>query len=177
MKNRIMIDLETMGNGPTAAIVSIGAVSFNSTGATDDGLYIPVNLQSCVDAGLSIDVDTVQWWMQQSAEARSALDDSRSIPLKDALTKLDFYTTSWPSEIEIWGNGADYDNVILASAYRACKMETPWKFWQNRCYRTLKNLAPQIKMERHGTHHNALDDAISQAEHAASIIKHLGIDE
>lgn len=177
MKNRIMIDLETMGTGPDAAIVSIGAVRFDTNGPTDKGLGIPVDLQSCITHGLTIDASTVQWWLRQSDEARKGVTRLFTETLDCTLTALSEYIAAKDGDLEIWGNGADFDNVILASAYRACRLETPWTFWQNRCYRTLKNLAPQIKMERTGTHHNALDDAISQARHAARILKHLGIEE
>jgi inhibitor of KinA sporulation pathway (predicted exonuclease) len=45
-------------------------------------------------------------------------------------------------------------------------MQAPWKFYNDRCYRTLKAMYPHIKMpKRTGTHHNALDDAISQVNH------------
>ena len=40
-------------------------------------------------------------------------------------------------------------------------------------YRTLKNLLPYIEMERVGEHHNALDDAKSQALHAIKLLKEL----
>lgn len=70
----------------------------------------------------------------------------------------------------LWGNGSDFDNVILASAYRSCNLEVPWKFWNNRCYRTVKALRPDIKIHRSGTYHNALDDAVSQAEHLMRMI-------
>lgn len=46
MKN-IMLDLETMGNGSKAAIVSIGAVFFNPlTGETGSEFYQVVSINS-----------------------------------------------------------------------------------------------------------------------------------
>ena len=33
----------------------------------------------------------------------------------------------------LWGNGSDFDNAILANAYRAIGQQQPWKFWNNRC--------------------------------------------
>ncbi len=75
--------------------------------------------------------------------------------------------------VKIWGNGADFDNVILTSAYKRNDLELPWRYTNNRCYRTLKSLYPEIKLERSGTHHNALDDAISQANHLMSIFSHI----
>jgi len=75
----------------------------------------------------------------------------------------------------VWGNGADFDLPILAAAYKAAGGPPPWKPYNGRCYRTLKNLAPSIKLERQGTHHQALDDAVCQAKHLIKIVEHLGI--
>lgn len=74
-------------------------------------------------------------------------------------------------KVRIWGNGADFDNVILASVYKRIGMEQPWLYRNNRCYRTLKALHPEIPIERVGTHHNAVDDAESQARHLLAIMR------
>lgn len=42
-------------------------------------------------------------------------------------------------------------------------LELPWKFWNDRCYRTVSAGFP--RRQQTGTHHNALDDAISQTKH------------
>lgn len=69
--NHLMIDLETMGNKPSAPIVSIGAVIFDpSTGEFGPDFYRVVSLKSSVDGGAVPDADTIMWWMQQSEEAR-----------------------------------------------------------------------------------------------------------
>jgi hypothetical protein len=71
--------------------------------------------------------------------------------------------------LQIWGNGADFDNVILSSAYRNTGHVTPWGTYKNRCYRTIKSANRHVAMARTGTHHNALDDAKSQAQHLIRI--------
>jgi hypothetical protein len=50
-------------------------------------------------------------------------------------------------------------------------MRLPWKYWRNRCYRTLKNLHPEVPIERTGIYHRALDDARSQAVHAMQLLR------
>lgn len=59
---------------------------------------------------------------------------------------------------------------MLASAYRRDGSKTPWRYTNDRCYRTIKSLYPHIPMERTGTHHNAADDAASQAAHLIAIM-------
>ncbi len=160
----VMLDLETMGNGSRAAIIAIGAVAFDHTGVKDR-FYRQVNLQSSMAAGMECDASTVMWWMQQSEQARAAFkDDEKAKPLAEAL--IDFMGFCIANDVAgMWGNGAAFDNAILSSAYRLCGVEQPWKFWNDKCYRTIKGLYPDIRIVRKGTHHNALDDALSQAEH------------
>lgn len=170
----IMIDLETMGTRPDAPIIAIGAVMFDHIEGggkvyADQGFYVNVDLQSAVTTGAKIDPSTVMWWLQQSKEARAAFD-TKGVDLVAALDKLDaWFDSHWANGREsaygVWGNGASFDNVILAESYKRLGMTPPWPFWKDRCYRTVKSMYPEVKMERSGTHHNALDDAISQAKH------------
>ena len=162
--NNIMLDLETMGNTSNSAIIAIGAVRFNED--VIDRFYEVVDLKSCTDVGLEIEPSTVMWWMQQSEEARDKFK-AEAISLNEALIKF----AKWIGEDAIvWGNGAAFDNVILANAYRKILYPQPWKFWNDRCYRTVKNLHPEIEMERVGTYHCAVDDAESQARHLMRIL-------
>lgn len=163
-----MVDLETLGNGSHAVIISIGAVEFDpDTGLIGRGFYETVDPQSCVDAGLKMDASTVMWWMQQDAAARAAFDR----PGRHLNAVLLDFAIWFPEGADLWGNGATFDNVILGNAYRAVSFNRPWKFSNDRCYRTLKNLRPDIELVRTGTHHNALDDAKTQAQHAVRILQ------
>lgn len=169
----VMVDLETLGKGPNAVIVSIGAAKFDAlTGVSEDTFYVVVDPETSVAAGLEMDASTVVWWMSQREDARKVFQDPTMIPLEAALTR---FSAWYPEGAALWGNGASFDNTILANAYSKTGITSPWKFWDDRCYRTLKNLSPALYHERMGTHHNALDDAIFQAEHAVKILTALGI--
>lgn len=176
----MMVDLETLGKRPGCALLSIGAVAFDpGTGEIDkDGFYTVVSRKSCKKAKLHEDPSTMAWWNDQNEQARKVFAEveAKEAPLlKQALVDFNLYLTSFgpAKQVKVWGNGADFDNAILTVAYAAVGVQMPWDFWNNRCYRTLKNLAPQIKMARTGTYHNALDDARSQAEHAVKIWRQL----
>jgi hypothetical protein len=163
----VMLDLETLGNRPGSVILAIGAVRFGA-GRLGEEFYTRVDPQSCIDAGLQMDVSTVMWWMQQSDEARAEVC-REGIPLPQALGKFTAWLLSL-QESDVWGNGASFDNTVLVAAYRACRMELPWPFWRDRCYRTAKALHPHVRLQRSGTHHNALDDAKTQALHLMEIL-------
>jgi exodeoxyribonuclease VIII len=172
MRN-VMLDLETMGNGPNAAIVAIGAVAFDiETGTIGDKFYKLVDLTTAVDCGGVMDASTVMWWVQQGQGARLALVADAATHLRGALDMFaDWLTkTTNGQEPHVWGNGAAFDNVILASAYRNAGKPQPWKHWNDRCYRTVKALYPAVKLERTGTHHIAVDDAESQARHLIAML-------
>ena len=108
--------------------------------------------------------------MTQSREARDLFNASPAWPLDAALRAFAQFVKGAAG---VWGNGADFDNPILAAAYRRLNMPLPWGAYAGRCYRTLKSLRPDIRLERQGTHHNALDDAVSQAEHAVRLLRAL----
>ena len=175
MMNNIMLDLETMGNGPMAAIVAIGAVEFD-IGTCELGreFYRVVDLESSMRLGGVVDASTVMWWLGQSLEARCGINPKfGKCSLSNAL--IDF--RGWVmqgvedcDDVLRWGNGATFDNVILSSAYRNAELERPWRHWGDRCYRTVKSFFPQTPIERIGVHHNALDDAKSQALHLIEMI-------
>ncbi|MBT4838222.1 MAG: 3'-5' exoribonuclease [Methylococcales bacterium] len=165
---QIMIDLETMSTKSNAVIISIGAVAFNSGGVFDQ-FYENIDIESSARFGLDICPKTIKWWMKQSDEARKPLTEN-VLDIENALIEFALWVNSRVGEeAKIWGNGADFDNVILSSAYSATELQQPWKYWNNMCFRTLKNQYPEIKHCHEGVKHNALADAQSQAEHAIKI--------
>ena len=164
--NNIMLDLETLDTRPTAAILSIGAVFFDKSGLGRE-FYCTITLDSCMTTGLSVSGDTFRWWMSRPAEARKALFiDPRE--LDDALAGFRVWVSTYSDDdetVKVWGNGADFDNAILQHAYAKIGEPAPWKFWNNRCYRTTCDVLSAGPHKQEGTHHNALDDAKSQAKH------------
>lgn len=167
-----MLDLETMGTDPNAAIIAIGAVEFDiTTQEVGERFYAVVDLVSSVESGGVIDPSTVLWWMKRSEEARSEFSHGGEI-LEIALQKFSAWMENRGKreDVRVWGNGAAFDNVILATAYRCNRLQLPWTVWNDRCYRTVKALNPTVKMQRTGTHHNAVDDAESQARHMIALL-------
>lgn len=166
-----MLDLETLGTKPGCVIASIGAVTFSREGVTTK-FYCRVDIEDSFRKGFLIDPATVKWWMLQSETARQEIagNTQDDTGIQGALQMFRGYLNSYDGEVCVWGNGASFDNAILSHAYAHLDMEQPWKFWNDRCYRTLKSLHPEIPMpKRVGTHHNALDDAESQALHLITL--------
>ena len=165
---QVMLDLETMSVRSNAAIASIGAVKFEVGTGTVDQFYRTVDLRTCKAVGLHIDPETVEWWNKQSKEARQALLKD-NVSLNQALD--DFTEWFGRSSLPTWGNGAGFDNVIMENAYAACNIKRPWRPWEDRCYRTIKNIIQVPADERQGVYHNALDDALHQTRHLLKILE------
>jgi DNA polymerase III epsilon subunit-like protein len=176
-----MIDVETLGLRPNAALLSLGAVVFGrdqplptSLHPTTPTFYAEIELSSCLAAGLTVDAKTIAWWATQGAEARRAslgMQEGRW-SLAAALRQFSEFVNSLPPLSGVWGNGAAFDNVVLREAYRSIGCEPPWDYRQDRCYRTLRNLNRDVFFGPFvGTEHNALDDAVAQARHATEILR------
>lgn len=170
----IMIDIETLGTTAGSVILSIGAVAFDPSGVLGARHYDVVSIASSLSLGATVDQGTVDWWSKRTPAAQRVLFDalSPSAPtLIDALDRLSDYLLSQSpsSDLLIWGNGSDFDNVLLVAAYAQAGRKPPWRFYNHRCFRTLKNLFPGHEPVREGEHHNALDDAVHQARHALAI--------
>ena len=170
----IMLDLETLSSAPDAAIIAIGACAFGSDlpkGLPRPTFVIYVQPESAQHAGGRVDAATVKWWCRQSDDARRAWTDADARPIAEALRVFSWWCSqaSLGRPVRMWGNGASFDNIVLRGAYERCGIEPPWKWPNDRCYRTLKNLCRNVEIARIGSHHNALDDALSQAIHAERI--------
>ena len=161
-----MIDLETLGQKPGSVIVALGAVKFGG-GEILSEFYERVDAESGVALGLKLDVPTVLWWLGQSDDARREITRPGA-KLSEVLVRF----SDWVGDRDavVWGNGASFDNTLLACAYDLARLPLPWKYFNDRCYRTVKNLRRDVALVRDGVHHNALDDARSQALHLMKML-------
>lgn len=167
--NNVMLDLETVGTRPGCGILSIGAVAFDfKANKLGDHFYQAIEPESNKNFGLVFDPDTLAWWQKQSEEARAVWNDPNAIALDEALHSFSQWCRMQASidSFYLWGNGANFDDPVLAAAYHATAIPLPWKFWNSRCYRTLKSLAPAVFVKKPDIAHNALSDAVSQASGA-----------
>jgi len=165
-----MVDLETLGTAPGSVIVSIGAVKLGEH-LVSESLYLPVDPRSCEAAGMTMDAETVLWWLRKEGAARKEICRG-GLPLREALERL----AQWlrvEEEVEIWGNGASFDPVLLGAAFDAVGIERPWSFKNERCYRTVAALFPEVPRRTGGTRHNALDDAVGQGRHLIEILRRI----
>jgi 3' exoribonuclease, RNase T-like len=169
----VMIDIKTMGSAPGSAVLSIGAVCFGAIGC-GASFYEPISLSSCTATGLTINADSVSWWMRQSDAARNAAIQPDARSLAEVLTSFSEWFAAHSGE-KVWCHGASLDVPILDEAFRVCELDVPWKACNVRDARTLYDLADIAPEHTRRTLYQALDDAVIQANAAIEAYQKLGL--
>ncbi|EFG7696211.1 3'-5' exoribonuclease [Escherichia coli] len=172
--HHLMIDLEAMGKNPDAPINAIAGKFFDpATGDMGPEFSKTIDLET---AGGVIDRDTIKWWLKQSREAQSSILTDE-IPLDDALLQLREFIDENSGEffVQVWGNGATFDNVILRRSYERQGIPCPWRYTNDRDVRTMVALGLVMDFDARttipfeGERHNALHDARYQAKYVSAI--------
>lgn len=171
----IVLDLETLSTLPHAIVVSIGAVALTMHGEFVSEFHTPVICSSQPERDMS--ESTCTWWSGQSDEAKAAsILAADAIPASEALQAF----SAWllvhanPKTVKVWGNGSNFDNVILSSLYSDySELSRPWAYWNDRDMRTMLDLHPHAKDVGpfEGIKHHALHDARHEAKQLAKALK------
>jgi hypothetical protein len=180
MAVHIMHDIETLSTENNALILSIGAVKFDHEHIIEK-FEVAIFADDAQKYGLHIDAKTVVdfWFDPKRDEARRAYLEQGKVDLFSALDGYAMWVrqTAQADLGSAWANGATFDHIKLESAYKACKLDFPFTYKQQECYRTISNRFKDVPFERRGTHHAAIDDAESQAVHLMQInaVHNLGL--
>ncbi|EEU3262346.1 exonuclease [Escherichia coli] len=170
----LSVDLETMGTNPDAPINSIGGTFFEpATGEMGPEFSKAIDLET---SGGIIDRKTIKWWAKRSREAQSAIfTDEISLDVALRLFIEFIEKNSGGCFVQVWGNGANFDNVILRRSYERQGIPCPWLYYNDRDVRTIVELGNAIGFDVRmaipfeGVPHNALDDARHQAKQVSAI--------
>lgn len=161
----VMIDLETLSTNNNAVICTIGAIKFDRNEDIKDlnkmeTFYVRVDRESCEDLGMHIDKNTLEWWKTQDKKCQKEIfGEENRIPIKVALVKLSIFLRGCEY---FWANSPNFDCIILENAYKACKLNIPWKYYMLRDTRTLYDLG-NINLSSIGNvSHNSLEDCYNQ---------------
>lgn len=171
--NDISIDLETLGTAADSAILAIGAAAFDrTTGKVRATYYVEIDGDSAT-RGRSVNYSTVAWWITEGHKAKDVFTSGKE-KRNLATALMDF--AAWCRNVgagvpRAWGNGATFDITILEHAYinNTVGLQAPWHFMNIRDVRTIVEAAEEIvgfdrkTVAAVGTAHNAVDDAVYQA--------------
>lgn len=185
MAIHIMLDLETMGTRPSAPVLQIGMVAWDSaTGEAKEARWNILLASACAE-GAIMEARTTLWWLGAagpSAQEAILQAQTKASPVSVALDGVDRFVeqcASLRTDLFVWGNSAMLDNALLEETYRRMGREPPWGFRSNMCYRTLKNCFPGIKAPpapADAVYHDALHDARYQMEHLKLLLQRAQLD-
>ena len=164
--NNLMIDIETLGRSNTSVIAQIAAVHFDPmTGKTGFSFVQEIDIEDCQRCGLTIDASTVLFWLQQTQEVKRSVFFNSKKGLKNTLLEFWGFLGNDKKNTFLWANSPSFDLEILKNAFRKCGIEEEvWRFQNERDFRTISNLFPDIaeNYKYTGEKHNALDDCRNQ---------------
>lgn len=161
----IVVDLETLGIQPGSVILSIAAV-------TDDASFVDtISLADSIRHRFTVDADTLKWWQEQPEELYIKMT-SGTAPVVKTLIQFSNWLSNY-SDYRIWGNGANFDITLLEVAFRKVGVEIPWKYWQVMCYRTLKNLYPDLCTNKPAIPHDPYSDAAAEYKNLQVILNEM----
>ena len=169
----LMIDIETVGTGPEACILTIAAQSFDplGTGYHKQQFYARIDPDS--QPGRNVEQGTIDWWATQPPEAQEeAFGLDNRIALDTALEELG--RLIWQSK-SIWANGPTFDMNILEHAYKSYNKPLPWQYYMVRDSRTVFSLWPDQPIPP--TTHHALQDCQRQIGMLQNTLRHLKVTE
>ena len=167
----IMIDVETTGVEAGCCILTLAAVPF-LVHSPIESFYDRASHQSSLQAGFTDNPDTIAWWDKQKSEIQDEAFGG-TLSIHRMLESFCSYmaTLGDPKDLHVWGNGKDFDQVILAHALKKLHFKQPWSFRNNWCYRDLIKMWPIIPKPENMSAHSALSDAKCQALHAELTIE------
>ncbi|ELG6179117.1 3'-5' exoribonuclease [Escherichia coli] len=151
MTAHVMVDMETTGTAPDAAILSVALVQFiPETGEIVSSFAVDIDLKfNSTDAvPFPLAMYSIQEWLDATGPAY------------------------------VWSNGAGFDCVILRRALERLGYKA-WPFCMDCDVRTMVMLGqqtgfdPKKDMPFEGTEHNALDDALHQVKYVSAIWQRL----
>lgn len=173
----LMFDIETLDTKPSSVILSIGVITSENGKLSNPGCWFP-DIQQQLDMGCTVSASTLRWWLNQGEGAKKVFDQPKQ-PIEVVMAEVAKYVTKSGKNIEPWCNGASFDMPIMEDKFRLVGLPIPWNFWTVRDMRTIKNLVDRDTLAKLQVEpkiaHDALEDAIAQAQTLNNILTHLGI--
>ena len=110
-----MIDIETLGKGPNAMVLSIAAVKFDHNEVIK-AVEIYPDLDEQQQNYHQIDIDTLLWWMKSKEILSEYLSKHRK-NLNFCYHQLAFFLFDRTAETKIWSKSPRFDLQILENLW------------------------------------------------------------
>lgn len=176
----LMLDSETLDTTPTAAVLSVAAVSFTLTPDVtihNTRCWFPSLREQLVSLRRTVSADTQEWWAKQTKDAK----DEVVATTDDTCARVMHMLADFAAEEEpdyVWAQGASFDFPILQGLARQVVPHlTLWPFWIERDSRTILGLPEggvdrvEIAMKNDLVAHRAIDDCLIQVHALAEALR------
>jgi len=167
-KNLAILDFETLSTRQNAVVLSMAVTVFNVHNENPIGILLQDtmfwNFNTIAQNNRDIEESTLEWWEEQSKEAK---DHHRQEPLwhpKEALIDLTKYLKDRKTKYLI-GNGIGFDNVLLKNLCQEYGVDYPVPYWGDLDLRTMRWLTDMKKPEfpKELTPHISSHDTVAEA--------------
>lgn len=137
---RVFIDLETLGRGPDALILSCGISTLSGqpgiSGYAIASTELFPSIGQQLAAGRKIEYETVKWWIEgQHPSYPFDYPDEKRLMLPDFCGKILDRAIGADS---ICSNSPTFDLAIIRNVFNFCRFSEPWPFWKEEDFRTIK---------------------------------------
>lgn len=179
MPTHIMVDIETLGTGVDAPILTIGAVCFDPFASSPGKRFYATIHPACYDKYghfFTISYETLLWWLKQEEAPRNeAFFAKNQVEVDVALKQFHDFIDAQPKPLFMWSHGKEFDLPILAKAMNNFSIGIPWKFFNTRDTRTLFDVG-HVGMTTSPDHdlHHAIGDCLRQIDAVQRGYKALG---
>jgi hypothetical protein len=175
----VMVDIETLGVGDKAPIISVAAVLFNlHTGeyldnfSYEEVLHRNISLEENVRYGFNIEPGALRWWLKTDPSLLSETIDNyknNHASLTEVIKTLNEFCLNR----YVWARSPSFDIKHLQRAAKACNQSLHINYQKEMDVRTLQNLYPEVvkSVEKPKKAHDAFQDCIHQIKMVSEIYK------
>lgn len=160
----IIIDIETLGRRNNAAITQVGIIPTDKNFNALDQYLIQIDPNVWNTCDRTFTGETLLWWMKQTNTPVSKFPTQIANSYKDLVEKINYVFKRYNTEDSIVWTKGSMDLFCLKDLYEYFNMDIPWKFWQPRDIRTVKEIMKDWKICKNTNIHNALEDAFIESK-------------
>lgn len=175
-----MIDIEALGKMPYGIITNVGLTKFSLSDPDFAKQTTTFNVcaYSCEQEGLTMDVDTVAWWLRQSKEAQQELDpENAPFDIRAALHHVgdlckNTLVIGQPAYYDLVGLNQISEKIFGEGIFKWSQMVDARNLmigWQHHTYADVRQIYQREKKRaavahgNRGVKHNAGFDSLVQA--------------
>lgn len=176
-----MIDVESLGTDPGSLIVSFAIVPFNlQTMFTYQPAFLAnISMESSYRKGMKTKADKLRTWIMnkdgRSEQRKELFVNDRDVT--DVMVDAAAYISMFGADVYVWSKDM-LDLILMKDYFRACRIKTPWRYYRERCVRTVADFDPELRKEAENEvsniQYSPFNDCMVQIEYVRRIINQKG---